>query len=340
MTRSHMPLHTPTITRFFALGTCAVLLCACETRTERLGEQKELVFSYQAADRKRDFSRPLARGSSLLLRVEGNNEQPANRIVSHTTSAPDVLGLALVQNSRDELLVTANIPGTSRIEVEALLDGENQPRRDFVELRVAEAKNANVAHICTGAREAAYLRGEPIEVDFARYDSRGDKLVGNGACGVSLSPGDGVSGTNCDEASLIISNISSPGTVTLDSGLPPTRGEAGRVDLQIVDPRLLDFDPISGSLDEFSTDTFTLEAYTPNWPVCTKLEFDVDILTPYTCEESGSGATRFSVGREAANTIDLRGNSSGECVFQVSLPKYGITDVWEFSIPVYADYDD
>lgn len=335
-----MPLHTPTSIKFIMLGACASILCACETRTERLGEQKELVFSYQAADRKRDFDRPLARGSSLLLRVEGGNEQPASRIVSHTTSAPDVLGLALVEGSRDELLVTANLPGSARIEVEALLDGDNTARRDHVELRVAEAKSANVAHNCTGAKEAAYLRGAPIEVDFARYDARGDKLVGNGGCGVALSPGDGVGGTNCDEASLIISSISSAGTVVLDSGLPPTRGEAGRIDLQIVDPRLLDFDPISGALDEFGTDTFTLEAYTPNWPICTHLEFDVDILTPYTCEESGSGATRFSVGRDAANTIDLRGNSSGECVFQVSLPRYGLTDAWEFSIPVYADRDD
>lgn len=316
------------------LGVGAVGLMACNPRSSQAGEENELTFSYQTSDPSRDFSRPIAEGASLFVRVEGADEEPVSEIVEHGSTSTQVLQVRRSAERADELILTGGRAGEATLVVDASLQNGGV-KSDRIGFEVARVAQVALSHACTTERDAAYLEGLPVELEFERHDARRRRLVGHGACGVSFEPAGMISRVSCDETSIRLNGTTTPGPLQLrtEYGAPPNKRNA--LGLQIVSIAKLDFAPIQDQLRVGSTEPVSLRPQTENWTICSHLEFQADIITPSTCSFSGGNRRQALFTPQDANQMRLRGEAAGDCIIEVSLPQYQLPDIWEFSIPVF-----
>ncbi len=328
-----MTLNPRTVALALALSTSLTIACG-DGRASQEGELGELTFTFPVADGQEDFNRPIALGARLRLRVEGKDREAVDRIASATVTPETVLSAQRSQTRADELVLTAREQGEATMEVEAVLTGESSPRTDRVSFRVRPISASSLEHNCTRSPAAAYLTNQPITLGFARFDADGRRMIGEGACEVTVSPDAGLERTRCDEDALDVPPIADPGPYIVSSSRRAANGSVNRLDVNVVSPEILDFAPIDGSLREGRSDELELLPQTPNWDVCTPLEFEVFILTPDTCVADDTSSELFTVFRDENNRVDLRGRRAGTCRFEVRLPALGVQDTWEFSVPV------
>ena len=340
MTQALTPNLPLALASLFAALTCCAHLTACETRAEQVGQREQLRFSYQAADRSRDFSRPIAEGASLFVRVEGLKQERVTQILSHDTSNASVFSSEKSAVRADEVILTAAGSGRATLSVASELEG-GERREDRIELETARPDRASLAHPCTAARDAAYLEGEPIELGFERY-ADGAKLVGRGACGLALAPRHAaIERIACDERHATLYGLPQPGTLRVKTGLhAPYLTQRSALNVQVVTIQKLDFAPLEEHLSEWSSASITLRPQTDLWPICTALSFEIEILTPDTCELEDTPEELFGrFGPRHRNTLQMRTFQSGSCKLRVGLPAYGVSDLWELSLPVYSSDD-
>lgn len=332
-----MTLNSRTLTAALVLSSSLSMACAdgCgDGRASQEGELGELTFTFPVADGQEDFDRPIALGARLRLRVEGLEGESVERVAAATVTPEEVLSAQRSQARGDELVLTARAQGEASLEVEAVLAGESTPRADRVSLRVRPISSSSLEHACTRSPAAAYLTNQPITLDYARFDADGRRMIGEGACEVTVTPDAGLDRTRCDEAALDVPPISDPGPYVVSSSRRAANGSVNRLDVNVVSPELLDFAPIEGSLREGRSDELELLPQTPDWDICTPLEFEVFILTPDVCVADDTSADLFTVYRDENNRVDMRGRNPGTCRFEVRLPALGVQGAWEFSVPV------
>jgi hypothetical protein len=333
-----MSSHPTTLATGLALSTLFLLACG-DGRAAQEGELGNLTFTFPVADGQEDFDRPIALGARLRLRVEGREGEDANveRIEAATVDPETVLSAQRSQVRPDELILTAREQGTATVTVDAALSGVSAARTDRVSFRVRPVSSISLEHQCTQSRAAAYLTNQPITLGYARFDAERRRMIGEGACEVDVTPEAGIDRTRCDEATLEVPPIADPGPYVVGSSRSARNGSLNRLDLNIVDPQILDFDPIQETLEEGRSREVELLPRTPDWDVCTPLEFQVFILTPDVCRGDDTNSDRFTVFRDEDNRIDLRGLRAGTCEFEVSLPALGVQDAWLFTLPVNRD---
>ncbi len=321
------------------LSLSTLFFTACgDGRASQEGELGNLTFTFPVADGQEDFNRPIALGARLRLRVEPREgeEGSIERIEAATVDPETVLSAQRSQVRPDELILTAREQGAATVTVDATLSG-SASRTDRVDFRVRPVSSISLEHQCTQRSAAAYLTNQPITLGFARFDADRRRMIGEGACDVEVTPDADIDRTRCDEATLDVPPIAEPGPYIVGSSRSARNGTLNRLDLNIVDPDLLDFDPVEGTLEEDRSREVELVPRTPDWDICTPLEFQVFILTPDTCRGDDTRADRFTVFRDENNRVDLRGLRPGTCEFEVTLPALGVQDAWLFTIPVLQD---
>jgi hypothetical protein len=314
---------------YAVLGVGVAMCAACNPRSSQSGEDNELQFSYQTSDPSRDFSRPLAQGASLFIRVEGAEEEAVSRIVEHGTTAAQVMQVRQSSERADELVLTGQSAGASTLVVEAVLEG-GEMRSDRIGFEVAKPAQAALSHQCTTERDAGYLEGLPVQLDFERYDARRRRLVGHGACGVGFEPAGMVSRVSCDETSIRLNGTTTPGPLQMNTQLGAPSNKRNALGLQIVGFGKLDFAPVQDQLRVGSSEPIALRPQTENWTICSHLDFEAEVITPQTCSFSDGNGRRAVFTPQDLNQMRLRGESAGDCIVQVSLPVYGLPDIWEF----------
>lgn len=317
-----------------------MLFCsaACgDGRIERQGELGQLQFSYPTADRVEDKNRSIALGAKLQVRVEGSKKERVQALSNIHSSNERIFSTIPSEHHANEFIVHTHEAGEATASVLATLQGESLSREDRVTFQIARTHTMALEHKCTDERNGAYIQGFPIELNFSRFDQNKQRLLGQGACGVTVEGRDEISEVlRCDEAELELRPIQTPGAVQVKGIQGSSPNDFNSVGVHIISFDKLDFPTLEEHITVHSSKRIRLEPQTDLWPICSPMSFDIHILTPHICEHGAAGSTDvFEVEAQDDYSFMLRAHDFGDCVFQVDLSRYGVSDRWEFSIPVY-----
>lgn len=324
------------------LITLPLFLMACDgDRITRTGELERLTFSYAATDGDTNKDRAIAEDANLVLDVSGPDKAAIatmTRIASTNTKVFEASEL-----SRDQIKLRARAAGKATLEVEAILRQDGSRHEDRLSLRVERPVQMSLAHTCTNERGAAYLTGHPVSLEYARFEASGRRLLGEGACNVSLKDtrdnGEAdklASGVRCNESTLNLPAPGVPGTLEVSTNIGSPRDRYQLIHVERVTFGKLDFAPLDESIRVGSSESIRLRPETDNWAICSNLRMRVEILTPHVCEISG-GLDVDTITPDDENRIRLRGLESGTCLFEVSLPDNDPDVAWEFDVSVIHD---
>lgn len=324
----------------FALGSVA-----CDGRAKQDGERGNLRFFYQPADQSTRFERPLAVGSGMLLHLEPLGKRELDRIVNVRVEPSGVIQASVAPNDSRSVVVSGQQAGRAKLIVE--VQGAGERYSDETTLSVERPARISMAHMCTKEINAGYFAGQPVQLDFKRYSSKGDALIGSArstadpmrGCQVEISPGELQQSARCDEAGLIFNAIehTGPVRVRMAQGMQRHSNSPMELGVQVVSPELLDFEPVYDDLRVDTTRQITLQpvTYGQNWPICTNLWMRVYIDTPQTCT-GDHGELEFDVEPADENSFSLRGRREGVCEFAVVVYDYGQGSM-EFLFDTYVD---
>lgn len=322
-------------------------LLGCDDRARQEGEEGNLQFYYLPADGSTQFDRPLAVGSAVQMYLEPINDRELDQVRSVSAAPQSVLTAAINQNQEPgttpSLVLSGQGNGEATISVEVSGGGQNYT--DSTSIRVSEVRRAELRHSCTDQVNAAYLRGTSVRLEYERQNSEGEKLIGSArgntgperSCQVEVLPQVNEDQMRCNEAGLHFPPFSDVGSVLVDllPGIQPVaRRELG---VQIVYPDEVFFEDADGYLVVDATRDIRLNpvTYHEDWPVCTNLQLEVEILTPNTCT-GRSGERRFTVDAEDENQFRMRGVRQGQCEFEVVIPQID-NQPWFFEVYVEAN---
>lgn len=326
----------------FALGG---LGCGgCDGRARQEGEKGNLQFSYRAADLDRRFDRPLAVGSGMLIELEPVGKRSLDRIVGVRAEPAGIFEASVDQGDSRSIIISGQQAGSAKLIVDVQGGGESYS--DQTTLKVDRPTQVAMRHMCTDEINAGYLVGDPIQLEWKRYNSKGEVLVGSArstadparGCQAEISPGELQQSARCDEAGLEMDLIYQPGPVRvrLAQGIQRYSNSPSELGVQVVSPELLDFEPLYEDLRVDVSRRIELRpiTYGQEWPVCTDLWMRVYIDTPYNCS-GPNGEDEFDVEPADENSFLLRGREPGICEFAVVV--YG-DEPMEFLFDAYVDY--
>lgn len=328
------------------IGSMFLLACdGCErNRISRAGDNERLTFSYAATDGRSDPNRAIALGADLVVQVTGPNDQQLASMTSITTTSERVLTAR--ELARDQLVLAGVGEGEATLEVEALLRNDASRLRDTLSFRVARPVQMSLAHTCTTERSAAYVvSGRDIELEYARFERDGRRLLGRGACDISIEDTREMpeaeallAGALCDESTLKLPSPGVPGTLKVSANLGAPRDRFQEITVERVAFEKLDFEPVQESIEVGTSRSIQLDPQTDLWPICTNLRMRVEILTPGVCEGPDFDEI-FFVQPEDRNRVRLRARDIGTCLFQVTVPELDPETAWEFTVDVFEDED-
>ncbi|RVU40991.1 hypothetical protein EA187_19625 [Lujinxingia sediminis] len=306
------------------MAAAVVMTTACDDRARQEGEEGNVQFFYLPADNSTEFNRPLAVGSGMLLYLEGIDDRQVDRVVEMKVEPEGIFEVSVSRDYPHAVVLSGRRAGEARLSVE--VEGGGERFSDATTFKVADVARAELAHVCGSTANAAYLVGTPVTLDFRRYSSGGDMVVGSTrSCGLELSPEEVSGRGRCDEAGFHLSPFTQPGPVLVKSTIAPHSGSRRELGVQVITADVLDFDTAEGRLHEGRTDELLLRPITrpPHgdiWPVCNNLWMNVEVLTPETCL-GPDGSVNFDVEPSDENTVSLKGMAPGLCEISVILPQ-------------------
>lgn len=314
----------------------SVSACDCDSATSREGQKGFLSFSYRAELDKQDFDRPIAKGARLTVRVTGVDDQRVRQL-HNVTSTTSAIGVTRSTSAPNIFMLRGEKEGKATIKVKATADRLGTVN-DQINFSVSPVEYLVMKHQCTNNREAAYIQGMPIHLNSTRFSRDNRILVGEQGCSVGFDRPD-IQRIDCTESKLTVEPINAPGPINVRAIEQNGRRIRNALVTHIVTPELVRLDISTYTLTTDQDRTITLLAKTNNWPVCSELAFDVDILTSSTCSLGAQG-TYGQFGQGNNNRFTVRGESSGTCDIRVSLPTARGADSWEFSLEVNDAEDD
>ncbi len=305
--------------------------CTCDGRAKQLGKEGNLTFAYASADANTDFNRPLAEGATLQVQIEGPDGERVSQINQASSSNSAVFATGVFAGAADRILLRAERAGRAELRVNANVSGRGAAS-DAIDVTVATIGGISAAHRCTDSGEAAYLRGRPIALDYVRQSPSGERLVGEGGCAVDVLSERETLGVGCNERVLEVEAPQEAGPITLSVQRANRITRYQQLVAHVISPELFDFDPVIDPLYVGRASDVILRPVTQYWPICTTLELEVEILTPFVCSSTRGGSRGvFTVSADEAMRFSLRGEETGECAFMVRPVGLGLPDVWEFT---------
>lgn len=334
-----------------ALLSLSVAAMACDMRATQEGDEGHLTFYHSPADGSTDFERPLAVGSGVALKMEPLDERSFRRVVDVTVEPASVLDAHVDDSSSDTVNLSGESTGEARIEVE--VQGDAERYTDSTTMQVAEVQKIEMGHECTDRADAAYQVGRRATIEWERQTGSGDKLVGSArndgeplrGCQADIYPEDYQQDPHCNEAGLHFPNFPAVEPIDLfaTDGVGVTTGGLHDLGIHVFDPAVLAYNlRIEHSGDAMRVDrtnTVELDLFNDpvdnddNFPICTNMELLVEIYSSDICTGPG-GDVEFTVEREDAHEFELRGEQSGVCDFDVSLPEHPDVEPWPIELDV------
>lgn len=314
------------------MGISLLLAQGCDFRAKQAGAEGELQFYYTPADSSRDFSRPLARGTGMMILVEGLGGNTVERILSVSVNDEEVLGARPSEQNPLGVMLQGRRQGVARLTL--TVQGTDRTFTDHTEIRVSEVEELSLSHACTDQINAAYLPGEPIFLKMQRRNKERKVLVGSTRqCPVTIEPYQ-FEDIHCDESGLYLPAVNEVGAIRVRGNINNRAGTRDQLGIQLIGSETIDFLPVEQSLQEGFSTTVELDPvrYVPDgqiWPICADFRLYVSILTPETCLGPGD-AIGFEVPSSARQKFNLHGIAPGDCYFDVRLPEFGNNIVWEF----------
>lgn len=316
-------MRTPRGVKVWMAAMALLMVVGCDARATQDGVQGDLRFVMDPADGSRDFDRPLAVGSTVILTVESAGERRLDRVRDVSVSPSNLATARVVQGSDDQIALIGQQPGA--IDVTVTVDGAGEVYSDTVRMTVEYVDRVEIRHQCVDGPEAAYLVDRPVFLELDRLDRRGTQVVGYSdkgtdplrGCQVVVDPQGLSQDVHCDEAHLSLPGLRDPISVYVDV-IPEVSTNTPEVDVHFIFPWELDFEPNMQDLRVGVTSRVELfpVSYNEGWPVCTHLDLYVYIDSPSTCS-GPNGELEFAVPATERNEIQLRGQRYGICEFAV-----------------------
>lgn len=337
--------------RLVILVAMALALAACDMRATQEGDEGNLTFHYSPADESTDFDRPLAVGSGVALHMEALDGRTFRRVVDVTAEPETVLTADVDDSSLDTINLSGQSSGEATISVEIQGDGERYT--DSTSVRVGEVRQIEMEHKCSDSADAAYIVGQSATISWDRQTASGEKLIGSArsqeealrSCQADIYPIEYQEDPHCNEAGLHFPNLPMVEPIELfpteDIGV--ATGGLRDLGIHVFDPEVLShnlrFEHSNDDLRVDRTRTVELELFNDpvgsgdNFPICTDLDLLIEIYSTDTCTGPG-GAADFTVDSEDSHEFQLRGERTGVCDFDVSLPEYPDVAPWPIELDV------
>lgn len=345
--------YSNTAGRLAVLMATALFISACggcQFDATQEGEQGNLEFAYSPADGDTTFDRPIAVDSGLKMYVEPLANRSFDQITDVTVSDNSILRAEIDGNSSDTLNLEARSSGEVRLEVRAQGGGETYG--DWTTIRTGDVDRVRMAHECTSAADAAYLIDREASVELERQNRAGEQLIGSAqshmdalrSCHVDLYPDEYQERPYCDEAGLHFSTLPEFGAIDIfpADGIGTAGSSHQDMGMHVIDPDLMQFHQPDTDLRVDRNRTIELEAYRnpPDssgvWPVCTDMDLRIEIYSGNICTGS-AGETTLHVDASDENEVQLRGQRSGYCDFDIYLDDEPGIDPWPMEVYVERD---
>lgn len=302
------------------MGVCALIALthlACESR--HVGQDEQLVFTYDSPFEHETFNKPLVVGGRLELSVqelkEGDEDERVVSISSVKSSNPDVL--VITGTIHDMFEVEARAPGMVTLTVE----GTNEAGatiKDRVTWRTDEMTRLAMAHAC-GDGPVAYMFAQNASffVDVARYNARGERLSGFGHAPLVVTPAPAhIRRPVLSQASVEVITRGAEGEVTVTASGSDQQLVMKRIGLGDITHIGTDFDPI----EQMLVGDKAQEVFVPfigEHPVCEPMwPMTLESKTPEVChvmvgDEDGEG--------RAEGVVTLEALKPGMCTYIVGV---------------------
>ncbi|MBX3188920.1 MAG: hypothetical protein KF819_18010 [Labilithrix sp.] len=145
----------------------------------------KFTFAYASGLDVENFVKPIAPGAKLDVVAFANGTEDALTITKVVSSRPGVVSVESVGDRKVTLL--GRQPGVADLEITAK-DAAGNVLVDRMFFHVAKPAKHGLRHACTENREAAYVRGEHVDVSHGLATSDGRSIVGYAYAPVRVEP--------------------------------------------------------------------------------------------------------------------------------------------------------
>lgn len=316
----------------------------CDYEASRQGERGNLEFTFTAADGSTEFDRPIAVDSTLTMRVDPLDGRSFDE-VTEVSAAPEEVMKAVVDAEQDNAFqLHARAPGSADVSVR--VRDNNDTYGDETLVRTDDIDSIEMGHRCTDGADAAYLTDTRFRVDWTRRNPADQTLVGTTrnsgqqrpGCRAEIFPSDFQTSPRCDSAGMHFPPVDELLSIDLFALEELDTPAADNLQIHIIDPDEMLFDPPEESLVVDQRRTVELHPVwnpdTGGWsPVCTPLELMIEIYNPQTCL-GPSNQEEFTVDPGDDNEFDLLGLEPGICHLDIRLADWPHLDPWPVEIEV------
>jgi hypothetical protein len=164
-----------------------VALCAClpGCYSKVTAHQGKLTFAYASGVEVENFVKPIAPGAKLDVVAFANGTDDELVVTKATSSQRGVLAVDSIDKRK--VILKAGEPGVAEIEISAR-DASGNVLTDKMFFHVAKPTKHGLEHSCTDGSEAAYVRGENVDIFHGLATSDGRPVIGYAYAPLRVEP--------------------------------------------------------------------------------------------------------------------------------------------------------
>lgn len=264
-----------------------------------------------------NFVKPIAPGAKLEVVVFANGTVKKMKVSKAISSKPGVV--AVDSAGGDKIILKGVAPGVADLEVTAT-DADGNTLVDKMFFHVAKPAKHALEHSCTEAPEAAYVKGELIDIHHSLATSDGRAVVGYDYAPVKAEPADALKLVAQPQAwALYRFKAPAARTVTLRSTI-----DDKALSLRIVDRGELKDAELHqpDRMIEGSSEYVVAEVRFGAVALCTQNALTkAKSLTPDICTVTANLDDEPDEDHNREQLAVIRAHKFGECKYQVLLPE-------------------
>lgn len=300
-----------------ALLVLCVGLAGCYSKAT--AHDGHFTFAYTSGVDVDNFVKPIAVGATLEVVAFANGTNDALEIVSVRSSKPGVLAIAETNGAHVRLLGKA--PGVVDVEITAK-DAAGKTLVDRMFFHVGTPTSHRVQHACTDAREAIYVRGEPVDLLHSLAVADGRAAIGVDYVPLRFEPADVLTLQEQPQGfDMYRFRASRAAQVSIRSNV-----DDSAIAARIVEPREIDDVMLHHAERMLEGDSMYVvaEVGLGTTPVCTQsARTQARSLTPEICSVSASLEDDPDADSNHEQLARVTALKYGECRFELSFPELG-----------------
>ncbi|MBS2020221.1 MAG: hypothetical protein JST00_45600 [Deltaproteobacteria bacterium] len=277
----------------------------------------KFTLGYATAVQYENFVKPIAPGAKLDVVVFANGTVKKMKVTAAKSSRPNVL--AVVSAKEETIVLQGVAPGIAEVEVTAT-DAAGNTLVDKMFFHVARPAKHAIEHSCTEKSEAAYVRGESIDILHDLATSDGRAVVGYDYAPLKAEPPGSLKLVAQPQAwAFYRYEAGAAGTATLRSTV-----DDKALSLRIVDRAALSEAELHAGekMLEGGSEYAVGEVHHGSTPLCSQSALTkAKSLTPDVCTVTANLDDEPGVDSNREQVVLVRAHKFGDCRYQMILPE-------------------